>query len=428
MALHVLDEANRCLGCKKPLCQQGCPIHTNIPEVIRLLKANQMDEAGRMLFENNPLTTVCALVCNHENQCEGHCVRNRMPSHDPVHFSIIEDYISTTYANKMTAGPAPKNGMKAAVVGSGPAGLTIAVILARYGYDVTIFESHDKIGGVLRYGIPEFRLPKTVLDDFEYRHLRLKGIKVRPNTDVGKALKIEDLFRDGYKAIFIGTGVWRPNTLHIKGESLGNVHYAINYLQNPDVYHLGNRVIVIGAGNAAMDVARTAIRHGTRHLECFSLSSHITASEYEASYAKLEGVNFIFNKKPLEITDKCVVFIDLNEAEDGTLTEIPGTEKLYPADSVIVSISQGPCTTITDSTKNLKTTPRGLFETDEVGRTSIPGIFASGDAVKGARTVVEAVAYSKNVAEAMHEYMQTLPPDLPDEYANVPVAEYDEGN
>ena len=129
MALHVLDEANRCLGCKKPLCQQGCPIHTNIPEVIRLLKANQMDEAGRMLFENNPLTTVCALVCNHENQCEGHCVRNRMPSHDPVHFSIIEDYISTTYANKMTAGPAPKNGMKAAVVGSGPAGLTIAVLV-----------------------------------------------------------------------------------------------------------------------------------------------------------------------------------------------------------------------------------------------------------------------------------------------------------
>ena len=129
MALHVLDEANRCLGCKKPLCQQGCPIHTNIPEVIRLLKANQMDAAGQMLFENNPLTTVCSLVCNHENQCEGHCVRNRMPSHDPVHFSIIEDYISTTYANKMTAGPAPKNGMKAAVVGSGPAGLTIAVLV-----------------------------------------------------------------------------------------------------------------------------------------------------------------------------------------------------------------------------------------------------------------------------------------------------------
>ena len=141
MALHVLDEANRCLGCKKPLCQQGCPIHTNIPEVIRLLKDNHLDDAGRMLFENNPLTTVCSLVCNHENQCEGHCVRNRMPSHDPVHFSIIEDYISTTYANKMTSGPAPKNGMKAAVVGSGPAGLTVAVLLARWGYDCLLYTS-----------------------------------------------------------------------------------------------------------------------------------------------------------------------------------------------------------------------------------------------------------------------------------------------
>ena len=403
MALHVMDEANHCLGCKKPRCQQGCPIHTNIPEVIRLLKDNKLDDAGKMLFENNPLTTVCSLVCNHENQCEGHCVQGIKGA--PVHFSVIENYISSTYASQMTKGPATPNGKKAAIIGSGPAGLTIAVILARYGYDVTIFESHDKIGGVLRYGIPEFRLPKSVLDDFEYRHLRLKDIKVRPNTDVGKALRLEDLFRDGYKAIFIGTGVWRPNTLHIKGESLGNVHYAINYLQNPDVYHLGRRLIVIGAGNAAMDVCRTALRHGTRHVECFH-----------------------FNKKPVEITDKGVVFRDLNEAEDGTLTDIPGTEELYPSDSVIVSISQGPCTTITESEHDLKTNERGLFVTDELGHTSMPGVFASGDAVKGARTVVEAVAYSKKVAEAMHEYMQTLPPELPDEYANVPMAKYDDGN
>lgn len=426
MALHVMDEANQCLGCKKPRCQQGCPIQTNIPEVIHLLKANKLDEAGRMLFENNPLTTVCSLVCNHEKQCEGHCVRGIKGT--PVHFSVIENYISSTYASQMNHGPVPSNGKKAAIIGSGPAGLTIAVILARYGYDVTIFESHDKIGGVLRYGIPEFRLPKSVLDDFEYRHLRLKGIKVRPNTDVGKALKIDDLLRDGYKSIFIGTGVWRPNALHIKGESNGNVHFAINYLQNPDVYHLGNRVIIIGAGNAAMDVARTAIRHGVRHVQCFSLSQHITASEYEASYAKLEGVEFVFNKKPVEITNQGVVFRSLNESEDGTLTEEPGTEVLYPADSVIVSISQGPCTTITESTSGLETNERGLFVTDEVGHTSRPGLFASGDAVKGARTVVEAVAYSKKVAEAMHEYMQTLPPDLPDEYANVPVAQNDDGS
>ena len=213
MALHVLDEANRCLGCKKPMCQQGCPIHTNIPEVIRLLKANELDAAGRMLFENNPLTTVCSLVCNHENQCEGHCIRNRMPSHDPVHFSIIEDYISTTYANKMTKGPAPRNGMKAAVVGAGPAGLTIAVLLARWGYDITIFDARDKIGGVMRYGIPNYRLPDSVLDDFQYRHLELKGIHVRPNTTIGKTITIDDLFRDGYKSVRLACSSVQANAI-----------------------------------------------------------------------------------------------------------------------------------------------------------------------------------------------------------------------
>lgn len=425
---QAMNEAQRCIHCKNPACVSGCPVGIPIPDFLAKVAEGDIAAAYEILSNANALPAISGRVCPQENQCEGKCVRG--VKGEPVAIGRVERFVADWAAQQGIANvaTAPKNGHKTAVIGSGPAGLTCAGELARMGYDVTVFEAFHTAGGVLTYGIPEFRLPKTVLDDFEYRHLRLKGIKVRPNTDVGKALKIEDLFRDGYKAIFIGTGVWRPNTLHIKGESLGNVHYAINYLQNPDVYHLGNRVIVIGAGNAAMDVARTAIRHGTRHLECFSLSSHITASEYEASYAKLEGVNFIFNKKPLEITDKGVVFINLNEAEDGTLTEIPGTEKLYPADSVIVSISQGPCTTITDSTKDLKTTPRGLFETDEVGRTSIPGIFASGDAVKGARTVVEAVAYSKNVAEAMHEYMQTLPPDLPDEYANVPVAEYDEGN
>lgn len=426
MAIHVVNEARRCLHCKKPMCREGCPISTNIPEAIELFRTGHKEEAGEMLYENNPLSVICSLVCDHEKQCEGHCVLGRKGA--PVHFSSIENYISDAYLDHLEPEMEPKKGQRVAIIGSGPAGITISVLLARRGYDVTIFESREKIGGVLRYGIPEFRLPKSVLDDFEYRHLRLKDIKVRPNTDVGKALRLEDLFRDGYKAIFIGTGVWRPNTLHIKGESLGNVHYAINYLQNPDVYHLGRRLIVIGAGNAAMDVCRTALRHGTRHVECFSLSKKITASEYEASYAKLEGVNFHFNKKPVEITDKGVVFRDLNEAEDGTLTDIPGTEELYPSDSVIVSISQGPCTTITESEHDLKTNERGLFVTDELGHTSMPGVFASGDAVKGARTVVEAVAYSKKVAEAMHEYMQTLPPELPDEYANVPMAKYDDGN
>ncbi len=421
MALHVMDEANHCLQCKNPRCQQGCPIHTNIPEVIRLLKEGKLNEAGWTLFENNPLTTVCSLICNHENQCEGHCVRGIKGA--PVHFSVIENYISSTYASQMTKGPTPKNGMRVAIIGSGPAGLTIAVILARYGYDVTIFESHDKIGGVLRYGIPEFRLPKSVLDDFEYRHLQLKDIKVRPNTDIGKALTIDDLFRDGYKSIFIGTGVWRPNVLGIRGESLGNVHFAINYLANPDVYHLGERLTIIGAGNAAMDVARTAIRHGARHVTCFSITKKVTASDYEVSYAKLEGVEFLYNKKPLEIFDDGVVFCDLDEGEDGTLTPIPGTERKYLSDSVVISISQGAENSITDSTAGLEVNPRGLFVASDVGQTTRPGVFASGDAVKGASTVVEAVAHSKNVAEAMHQYMQSLPRDEePDPYQNVPVA------
>ncbi|MDO5350799.1 MAG: NAD(P)-dependent oxidoreductase [Lachnospiraceae bacterium] len=408
MALHVMDEANRCLQCKVPQCQKGCPINTNIPKAIRLLKENKLDEAGQMLFENNPLTTVCSLVCNHENQCEGHCVLGRKGA--PVHFSTIENYISTTYANKMTKGPAPSNGMRVAIIGSGPAGITIAIILARYGYQVTIFEGKDKIGGVLRYGIPEFRLPKSVLDDIQYRHLELKGIKIRPNTSIGGgAIGIDDLFRDGYKSIFIGTGVWNPNSLHIKGETFGNVHFGINYLNNPDSYKLGKKVIVIGAGNAAMDVARTAIRKGVRHLTCFSLTKKVAASDYEFSYAKLEGVEFEYNKAPVEIKDDGVIFQDMLEDEEGKLTPVPGSEKFYESDSVIISISQGPRNRIVSTTEGLKANARGLLVADETGHTSRAGIFASGDVVNGARTVVEAVAHSKVVAESMHQYMQSLP-------------------
>ena len=424
MALHVLDEANRCLGCKKPMCQEGCPIHTNIPEVIRLLKANQMDAAGRMLFENNPLTTVCSLVCNHEKQCEGHCIRNRMPSHDPVHFSIIEDYISTTYANKMTAGPAPKNGMKAAVVGSGPAGLTIAVLLARWGYDVTIFDARDKIGGVMRYGIPNYRLPDSVLDDFQYRHLELKGIKVRPNTTIGKTITIDDLFRDGYKSVFIGAGLWKANAMHIKGESLGNVAFGIDYLANSKAFRLGDDVAVIGVGNSAMDCARTAIRNGARHVTCYARrdESCISASEYEVSYAKLEGVGFRFCKAPVEIRENGLICRDTVKGEDGKFTQVEGSETLYPHTGVIVSVSQGSESNLVKTTTGIETNQKGLLSVSEDGRTTREGVFAGGDAVMGARTVVEAVAVAKKVAVAMDEYMKSLPADTAaDPYAGIPV-------
>ena len=421
MALHVMDEAARCLGCKKPRCQEGCPIGTNIPEVIRLLKEGKLDEAGWMLFENNPLTTVCSLVCNHESQCEGHCIRGIKEA--PVHFSIIENYISTTYANKMVKGPAPSNGRRAAVIGAGPAGLTIAIILARYGYQVTIFDGRDKIGGVMRYGIPDFRLPDAVLDDIAYRHLELKGIKFRPNTYIGNTLTIDDLFRDGYESVFVGAGLWRPNRLNIKGESLGHVSYAINYLANPDAFHLGERVVVIGTGNSAMDCARTAIRKGARHVVCVARGNTIGASQYETSYAKLEGVDFLMNKATLEIRDDGVVLADNQKREDGSTVTVEGTEKLYPCDSVIIAVSQGAESNLVQTTRGIDTTGKGLLAVDEDGRTSRPGVFAAGDAVNGARTVVEAVANGKRVAEAMHAYMQSLPMPEPDRYADVPVAQ-----
>ena len=421
MALHVMDEAARCLGCKKPRCQEGCPIGTNIPEVIRLLKEGKLDEAGWMLFENNPLTTVCSLVCNHESQCEGHCIRGIKEA--PVHFSIIENYISTTYANKMVKGPAPSNGRRAAVIGAGPAGLTIAIILARYGYQMTIFDGRDKIGGVMRYGIPDFRLPDAVLDDIAYRHLELKGIKFRPNTYIGNTLTIDDLFRDGYESVFVGAGLWRPNRLNIKGESLGHVSYAINYLANPDAFRLGERVIVIGTGNSAMDCARTAIRKGARHVVCVARGDVISASQYETSYAKLEGVDFLMDKATLEIRDDGVILADNQELEDGSVVPREGTERLYPCDSVIIAVSQGAESNLVKTTRGIDTTGKGLLAVDEDGRTSRPGVFAAGDAVNGARTVVEAVANGKRVAEAMHAYMQSLPMPEPDQYADVPVAQ-----
>ncbi len=421
MALHVMEEANHCLGCKKPRCQQGCPIHTNIPEVIRLLKEGRLNDAGWMLFENNPLTTVCALVCNHESQCEGHCVQGIKGS--PVHFSVIESYISTTYANQMVKGPASANGRKAAVIGAGPAGLTVAIILARYGYKITIFDGKDRIGGVMRYGIPDFRLPDSVLDDLAYRHLELKGIQFRPNTYIGSAITIDDLFRDGYQSVFVGAGLWKPHRLNIRGETLGHVTYAINYLANPAAFRLGEKILVIGTGNSAMDCARTAIRHGARYVSCVNRTDTLTASQYESSYAKLEGVDFILNKCTVEIREDGVILADSRRDENGRVMPVPGTEKLYPCTGVIIAVSQGAESNLITTTKGIDTIGSGLLTVDEDGHTSRPGVFAAGDAASGARTVVEAVANSKRVAESMHEYMQSLPMPVLTDYPDAPVAE-----
>lgn len=405
MAIHVINEAKRCLNCKKPLCQTGCPINTPIPRMIQTFLEGDITKAGEMLFENNPMSVICSMICNHENQCEGHCVLNKKGS--PVHISSIENYISENYFDKLTFPPIQKNGMRAGIIGSGPAGITIAILLAQRGYDITIFEAREKIGGVLRYGIPDFRLPKSLLDKYKQKLLNL-GIKIRPNTAIGSGIGVDDMFRDGYSAIFIGTGVWKPNTLRIPGESLGNVHYAINYLTNPDVYQLGKRVNIIGAGNSAMDVARTALRKGTEHVTVFSRSDHLAASQREVDYAKIDGVEFVMHVEPVKILDEGVIFAELECDGREHLYPIRGTEKLYPADSTIIAISQGPKDRIVSTTTGLDVNEKGLLVTNTYGETTRDGIFASGDVVRGAKTVVEAVNYSKQVADAMDHYMQSL--------------------
>ena len=404
MGLHVIDEAKRCLNCKKPRCQEGCPIHTPIPVIIQMLLQGEMPEAAEMVFANNPLSVICSLVCDHEKQCEGHCVKGIKG--EPVHISSIENYISDTCFDRMKLEQLPKNGKRIAVVGAGPAGITIAILMACRGYKVTIFEVKEKIGGIMRYGIPEFRLPKSILDRY-YVKMKELGILFRPNFALGGSTGVEDLLRDGYHAVFIGTGTWRPYQLHIPGETFGNVHYGINYLNNPDVYDLGERVLVIGAGNAAMDVARTAIRKGSRHVTVYSITEIPAASPKEVEYAKLDGVEFEYLQTAIEIGDEGAIICDVEWTEDGKLVKKEETARLVPADSIIISISQGPQDRIVNRDKELQVDDRGLLKTDANGETTMPGIFASGDVVTGAKTVVEAVKYSKMIADAMDEYVKT---------------------
>lgn len=403
MSIHVVNESKRCLNCKKPQCWSGCPIETPIPRMIELFLQGDMMDAGKEIFENNPLSIVCSLICDHEKQCEGHCILNKKGS--PVHISSIENYISDAYFDRMKIEVHKKNGIKAAIIGSGPAGITIAIILAGRGYDVTIFESKDKIGGVLRYGIPEFRLPKTILEKYRDKLIEM-GIKIRPNTVIGLTISVDDLIQDGYKSIFIGTGVWKPNNLHIKGETFGHVHFAINYLTNPDVYSLGKTVIIIGAGNSAMDVARTVIRKGTSDVTIYSKTVTAAASPREVEYTKIDGVKFEYGIAPVEITDDGVVFRAVKTGENETVVWEDDKTFFRKADSVIIAVSQGPRNRIVSTTSGIEVSEKGLVVTDNKGETTRAGIFASGDVVQGAKTVVEAVKYSKAVADEMDKYMQ----------------------
>jgi glutamate synthase (NADPH/NADH) small chain len=408
MGRHIIEEARRCLQCKKPRCKQGCPVNTSIPEVINLLLNNDIKEAGKILFNNNPLSVICSLVCPHENQCEGHCILG--VKGNPVQISSIENYISDYYLNSSTLKKEKNLNRKVAIVGSGPAGIVVAFMLSLKGYDITIFEAHDKIGGVLRYGIPEFRLPKDILERLKNKLIEL-GVKIRPNTLIGPVITIDNLFRDGYDAIFIGTGVWKPNTLNIKGESLGHVHFAIDYLKNPNVYDLGEKVCVIGAGNVAMDVARTAIRKGAKDVYIMYRKDieDMSATKYEIEYAKIDGVKFELFKTPIEIVDEGVKYLKTKKITDDSgytkVVPIKDSEGIFTCNSVIIAVSQGPRANIVSNTNGINTGTTGLVMTDDYGRTSREGVFASGDVVTGAKTVVEAVNLSKKVAMAIDEYI-----------------------
>jgi glutamate synthase (NADPH/NADH) small chain len=406
MAVKIVTEANRCLQCKNPLCQQGCPAHTPIPQVIALFKENKLMEAGKMLFENNPMSLVCSMVCHHSAQCYGHCVLNKKGQ--PIQFYEIEKFISDSYLDRMSVeGKKPYNGKNAAVIGSGPAGMTVAIQLAWNGYGVTIFEEKDRIGGMLQYGIPDFRLPKTILDRYKARLMEL-GIKIRPHVTMGGDLMIDNLFRDGYSTVFIGTGVWRPTTLGIEGETLANVHFGISYLARPISYTVGETVAIIGMGNVAMDVARTAFRHGARRVMLFQRGTSISASEMEMEYARLDGAEFFTGKSIQRITPEGPVFKNSVLNEQGRPVGVEGEEELVKADTTIIAISQHPKDKLVNTTHGLHATERGLLIVDENKMTTRAGVFAAGDVTHGSLTVVHAVDEAKIAAAGMMRYMEGL--------------------
>ncbi len=405
-----LYEANRCLNCKNPFCEQGCPVNTPIKEIIQMYIENKMLEAGDILFKNNPLSLICSLVCPHEKQCEGMCVLNKKTY--GVKFGSIENEISSKYIDNLDfkIHRTEYKKSKVAIIGGGPAGITIAFILTFKGYDVTIFESNSQVGGILRYGIPEFRLPNEIIDKLEKKLVEI-GVKIRPNIIIGPTLTIDDLFLDGYNAIFIGTGIWNPIKLGIKGESFGNVHYAIDYLRSPKHYTLGKEVLIIGAGNVAVDVGRTLIRKGITEVTLINREDEIgiTANKKEFNEALEEGVKILNNRTPLEITDEGLYIADtkiiVNKQNEKIYKYEETTKTLLKADSIIIAISQGPRANIVSKDKDIQVNERGLIMTNIDGSTTKKGVFSGGDVVTGAKTVVEAVKMSKIIAEKMDEYL-----------------------
>ena len=426
----AIDEAERCLNCKNMPCVSGCPVGIAIPSFIQKVKTGEFEEAYRIISESSSLPAVCGRVCPQETQCESKCVRGIKG--EPVGIGRLERYVADRHNAGTQELPArvPSNGHRVAVIGSGPSGLTCAGDLVRKGYEVTVFEALHTAGGVLVYGIPEFRLPKAIVSR-EIDALRAMGVDIEVNTVVGKTVSIEELMREqGFEAVFVGSGAGLPRFMNIPGENLKGVYSANEFLTRvnlmkaylPDsatpVQH-ARRVAVVGGGNVAMDAARCAMRLGAEEVTVVYRRSleELPARREEVEHAMEEGIQFRLLTNPTEILGDEAGFVrgmtclrmELGEPDASgrrSPVEIPGSEFLLECDCVIMSIGTSPNPLIKSTTEGLEVNRRGGIVVEEsTGKTSLDGVYAGGDAVTGAATVILAMGAGKTAAQAIDQYL-----------------------
>ena len=423
-------EAQRCLNCKNPKCVQGCPVNIDIPGFITKVKEGDVKGAYDVIGLSSSLPAICGRVCPQETQCEGRCVRGIKG--EPVSIGKLERYVADT-ARQMGVKPQSaekKNGHKVAVIGSGPAGLTCAGDLAKMGYDVTIFEALHKAGGVLVYGIPEFRLPKDAVVEKEIENVKSLGVKIETDCVVGKSATIDDLMKnEGYEAVFIGSGAGLPKFMGIPGEQAMGVFSANEYLTRSNLMKAfsdesrtpimkARKAVIVGGGNVAMDAARTALRLGAEtHIVYRRSEEELPARREEVHHAKEEGIHFNLLTNPVEIhADESgwvkgitCLRMELGEPDASGRrrpVEIPGSEFYIECDAVIMSLGTSPNPLISSTTKGLEANRRGCIVADEEkGQTSKEGVFAGGDAVTGAATVILAMGAGKAAAKGIDEYL-----------------------
>ena len=429
---EAMEEANRCLGCKKAKCMEGCPVSINIPGFVHEVKEGNFEKAYQIIGESSALPAICGRVCPQESQCEGKCIRGLKG--EAVSIGKLERFVAD-WAKENGIKPVPaaqKNGHKVAVIGSGPSGLTCAGDLAKMGYDVTIFEALHKAGGVLVYGIPEFRLPKDKVVAAEVENVKSLGVKIETNVIIGKSVTIDELLKDeGFEAVFIGSGAGLPMFMGIPGEQANGVFSANEYLTRNNLMKAfredydtpiahGKKVAVVGGGNVAMDAARTALRLGAEvHIIYRRSEAELPARKEEVHHAKEEGVQFDLLCNPVEIlTDdkdwvtgiKCIR-MELGEPDASGRrrpVEIPGSEFTIDVDTVIMSLGTSPNPLISSTTIGLDVNKRKCIIADEeFGKTSKEGVYAGGDAVTGAATVILAMGAGKAGARGIDEYIKS---------------------